>query len=145
MNRWEKQVAKSMMRSEAEVLRALQNAYKVALGDIEDKIAAMLGNDMTKSTVYRLQHQLALEKQVKGILDKLHGDTYQTVSDYLEDAYKTGYVGGMYTMSKDGVPIVQPINQDAAVRAIITDSKLSEPLYNAMGVDIAKLKRSIVQ
>lgn len=48
-------------------------------------------------------------------------------------------------MAKDGVPIVQPINQDAAVRAIITDSKLSEPLYNAMGVDIAKLKRSIVQ
>lgn len=44
-----------------------------------------------------------------------------------------------------GVPIIAPIDQAAAVKAILTDSKVSNGLYNRLGVDVAKLKKSITQ
>lgn len=51
----------------------------------------------------------------------------------------------MYDISRQGVPVIAPIDQAAAVKAILTDSKVSNGLYNALGVDVAKLKKTITQ
>jgi SPP1 gp7 family putative phage head morphogenesis protein len=51
----------------------------------------------------------------------------------------------MYDMHGQGVPVIAPIDQNAAIKAVMTDSKLSEPLYNALGVDVNNLKKSISQ
>ena len=37
------------------------------------------------------------------------------------------------------------LDQAAAVKAILTDSKVSDGLYNALGVDVKKLKKTITQ
>ena len=46
-------------------------------------------------------------------------------------------------MHGQGVPLIMPIDQAAAVKAIQTDSKISEGLYEALGVDTKKLKKTI--
>lgn len=63
----------------------------------------------------------------------------------MHDCYETGYIGTMYDIAKQGIPVISPINQASAVKAILTDSKVSNGLYAALGVDVAKLKKTITQ
>nr|WP_276571644.1 phage minor head protein [Dorea longicatena] len=48
-----------------------------------------------------------------------------------------------YDLHLSGIPLVIPINQDQVVKAVRTDSKLSDSLYNRLGEDVGYLKRSI--
>lgn len=75
----------------------------------------------------------------------MHGDNYATIDKYLNGCYETGYVGTMYSIAGQGVPLVVPIDQAAAIKAVLTDSKVSNGLYAALGVDVATLKKSITQ
>lgn len=167
MNKWEKEVQQSLLDSEAAAIKELEKQYKAALKDINDKVKLFQADidlldqalsqdgldDATKallqsqkrSKIYQQNYQKALKGQVSGILDKMHGDNYGTIEKYLNGCYKTGYIGTMYSIAGQGVPIITPINQAAAVKAILTDSKVSNGLYNALGVDVAKLKKTITQ
>ncbi len=98
-----------------------------------------------QSKIYQQQFQKALKSQVGGILDKMHGDNYSTISEYLNGCYEQGFVGTMYDMAKQGVPLIIPIDQAAAVKAVLTDSKVSKGLYNALGVNVGNLKKAITR
>lgn len=143
MNKWQLEVEKSLIKSEAEALDNLRSAYVRALKDIKIRIMVLKQEELTQNRIYRLEHQKALENQVQAILDKLHGDTYQTIDRFLTESYQAGYIGTMYDIAKQGVPIIQPINQTEAVKAILTDSKISEGLYKSLGVDVDKMKKTI--
>ena len=167
MNRWEKEVQQSLLDSEAEAIKELEKQYEAALKDINEKVKlfqadidlldqALLDDELDdaararlrslkRSKVYQRNYQEALKGQVSGILDKMHGDNYATIDKYLKGCYETGYIGTMYDIAGQGVPIIAPIDQAAAVKAILTDSKVSNGLYNRLGVDVAKLKKSITQ
>lgn len=167
MNRWEKEVQQSLLDSEEAALKELEAQYARALKDINEKVkgfqadidlldqalsqdglddaARALLQSQKRSKVYQQQYQKALQGQVSGILDKLHGDNYATIEAYLKGCYENGYIGTLYDISKQGVPVIAPIDQAAAVKAILTDSKVSNGLYNALGVDVAKLKKTITQ
>ena len=80
---------------------------------------------------------------MESILDKLHGDEYSTIQQFLSDSYTTGFVGTMYDLHGQDVPLLLPIDKNAAVKAVLTDSKVKEGLYEALGVDVKKLKKSI--
>ena len=167
MNRWEKEVQQSLLDSEEAALKELEAQYARALKDINEKVKGFqadidlldqalsqdglddatraLLQSQKRSKVYQQQYQKALQGQVSGILDKLHGDNYATIEGYLKGCYENGYIGTLYDISKQGVPVIAPIDQAAAVKAILTDSKVSNGLYNALGVDVAKLKKTITQ
>lgn len=167
MNRWEKSVQQSLLDSESAVIKELEKQYRMALRDVNEKIKLFqadidlldealsqdgldeatraLLQSQKRSKVYQKQYQEALKGQVSGIVDKLHSDTYTTIDKYLKDCYDTGYIGAMYSMAGQGIPIIAPIDQAQAVKAILTDSKISGGLYKRLGVDAAKLKRSITQ
>ena len=167
INRYEKEVAESLLNSEAEAIKELELQYKRALKDITDKIklfqadidlldetintagmnetAVALLKSQKRSKVYQRQYQEILKAQVSGVLDKLHGDNYATIDKYLKSCYETGYIGTMYDIAGQGIPIIAPIDQAAAVKAILTDSKVSEGYYNHLGVSVGKLKKTITQ
>ena len=100
---------------------------------------------MTQSRIYQLQYQKALKGQIEGILDKLQGDEYATIQQYLHDSYRSSFIGTMYSIHGQGIPLVVPLDQNAAVKAVITDSQISEGLYNHLGVNIKQLKQAIRQ
>lgn len=167
MNKWEKEVQQSLLDSEAAALKELEKQYAAALKDIREKVKLFQadidlldqalsqdGLDETtrallqsqkRSKIYQQNYQKALRGQVSGILDKMHGDNYGTIDKYLNGCYETGYIGVMYDIAGQGVPLVVPIDQAAAIKAVLTDSKVSNGLYAALGVDVAILKKSITQ
>ena len=167
MNRWEIEVQKSLLDSEEAALKELEKQYGKALKDINEKVkgfqadidlldqalsqdgldetARAMLQSQKRSKIYQQNYQRALQGQVSGILDKMHGDNYGTIDKYLNGCYETGYVGTMYSIAGQGVPLVIPVDQAAAVKAVLTDSKVSNGLYNALGVDVKKLKKTITQ
>lgn len=156
-----------MLDSEEAAIKELEKQYKAALKDINEKVKLFqadidlldealsqdglddatraLLQSQKRSKIYQQQYQKALQGQVSGILDKMQGDNFATIDKYLHGCYETGYVGTMYDISKQGIPVIAPIDQAQAVKAILTDSKVSNGLYNALGVDVAKLKKTITQ
>lgn len=97
MNKWQIEVQKSLLKSEAEAVKALESQYKRALSDINRKVkdfqaetdlldAAMnqdglddatmaLLQSQRRSKIYQKQYQEALKGQISGILDKMQGTT----------------------------------------------------------------------
>lgn len=143
MNKREKDVFKGLLDREDLVLRDLKRQYERALRDINDKIRLLQSDEMTQSRIYQINYQKALKGQVEAILDKLHGDEYSTIQQYLHDSYTDAYVGTMYAMSGNGVHIIQPIDRNAAVKAVVTDSELKFDLYTSLGYDMDILKKHI--
>lgn len=143
MNKREKEVYEGLLDREDQVLRDLKKQYERALRDIDAKIRMLQSDELTQSRIYQINYQKALKGQVEAILDKLHGDEHSSIQQYLHDSYTDAYVGTMYAMSGSGVHIIQPIDRNAAVKAVITDSELSVPLYASLGYDMDKMKKHI--
>ena len=126
--------------------------------DIGDLAKILLGNkkhltpeeaketlkSMLQSKVYQKNYQTALKNQVSGILDKMHQKEFTTVSDYLVDCYDNGFMGAMYSLQNQGIPMCIPIDQTAMVRAVQLDSKIKKSFYESLGENVADLKKTIV-
>lgn len=139
----EKEVFEKLLTDEESVIKDLEKSFQRALQDIETKIKLLQADEMTQSKIYQIQYQRALKAQIEGIVEKLHGDNFTSIQQYLNECYTNSFVGTMYALHGQGMPILAPIDQDAAVRAVMTDSKISEGLYEALGVDSKALKKSI--
>lgn len=146
MNRRQKQVIQSQLNDERATLNKLKGIYKKALDDVNDRLAALKGRAETEnlqSVIYQIQYQEALKKQINGILDTLNGDQFSTISEYLAKSYESGFVGAMYDIHGQGVPLIFPIDQDQVVQAVTLDTKLSKPLYNKLGENVNLLKKRV--
>lgn len=139
----QKEVIQYELDQEKDILKQLEKHYQKALNDIDRRIRILESDELTQSRIYRLEYQKALRKQVEATLEKLHADEYATIQGFLSDAYTTGFVGAAYDMFGQGVPLIMPIDKNAAVKAVITDSKIDVSLYDALGVDTNKLKKAI--
>lgn len=142
MDKREKEVIYGQLESEKAVLDELRRQYDLALSDINRRIKALLA-DATPSRAYQAAYQEKLKAQVEAAYDKLMTGQYKTIKHYLDDCYTDGFVGTMYAMNGQGVPMILPIDRKAAHKAIITDSKLSYELYAALGYDMDVLKAQI--
>lgn len=141
----EKEVLRERLKSEKAVLKALEKQYETALEEIDDKIASLLGRGDADlpHVIHQVQYQRLIKAQVKAALDRLHAGEYETIDKYLRDSYTDGFVGTLYNLHRQDVPVIVPIEQEAAIKAVTIDSKLKEPLYESLGVDVTKLKKTI--
>lgn len=98
---------------------------------------------MIQSKVYQKDYQNALKKQVGDILDTMHKEEFKTVSEYLDKCYEEGFIGTMYDLQGQGIPMCFPLDQEAMVTAVQLDSKISHGLYTRLGEDVALLKKKI--
>ena len=146
MNKRQKEVLQAQLDAEKKTLRELKQVYSQALKDCEAKIrelSARTDMENLQSIVYQKQYQEALKAQLEGVLTALQSNSYATISEYLTQCYQNGYIGAMYDIHGQGIPVIMPIDQKAVTRAIQTDSKISKGLYNRLGEDVGKLKTSI--
>lgn len=145
MNKREKEFLQLSLEAEEDILHELENQYQESLNQINEKIRLLQSNELTQSKIYQLEYQKALKGQIEGIIEKMHGDQYTTLQEYLSNSYTDAFIGTMYNIAGQGIPLMIPIDQAAAVKAIITDSKISKGLYASLGVDANKLKKTIRQ
>lgn len=113
------------------------------LDDIEDEAEREILKSRIRSKVYQRNYQEGLKKQVSDTLDKMHENSFKTVSEYLDKCYEDGFVGTMYDLQGQGIPMCFPIDQEAVTRAVQLDSKISNGLYSHMGEDVSMLKKHI--
>lgn len=147
MNKREKEILQNELKNEKTVLNQIKAVYQRALADIEAKIQKMQARIMLNAedtaAVYQKQFQEALKMQVSAILDNLNSNQYDKILDYLELCYEDGYIGIMYDLQGQGIPLILPINQENVVTAIQHDTKLKKPLYEALGYNVEQLKKTI--
>lgn len=165
MNKRQKLVLERFLDNEEVVLKRLRQVYNQSLKDVQQKAQALqdeinrLGNmasaeddadekarlvSMQQAKVYQKQYQDALKKQISSILDNMQVEGFKTVSDYLQTCYEDGFLGAMYDIHGQGIPLILPIDQEAVVRAVQLDSKISQGLYSRLGEDVATLKKKII-
>lgn len=146
VNKSQKEVQQAHLNAEKHLIKLLERVYGQARNDCEKKIMELSSRtdlENLQSIIYQKQYQEALKKQLEGILDNLQSEEFTSIADYLQKSYHNGYVGVMYDLTKQGIPLIIPINQEQVVKALQTDSKLSKGLYARLGEDVNYLKRSI--
>lgn len=164
MNSRQKIVQEQFLNNEEAVIRRLKQVYGQSLKDIEKKAQALQDDinrlgaladleededekarllSMQQSKVYQKQYQDALKKQVSSILDNMQVEEFKTVSEYLQKCYEDGFIGTMFDLQGQGIPLCFPLDQEAMVRAVQLDSKISQGLYTRLGEDVAVLKKKI--
>ena len=130
---------------EKEVLKKLEANYQDALSEINSKIELLMARqdaDM-QHVIYQVEYQKALKDQVSAILEQLHNNEFETVSEYLAQSYEDGFIGTMYDLQGQGIPLIIPLDQEQVVAAIQHETKLSESLYMALGRDTKDLSKKI--
>ena len=146
MNKRQKIVQRALLKDEKEVIEELKKSYKEALNNINTVILQLLARKDTEnlqSIIYQVDFQKSLKKQIKAFLEILETNNFKTISEYLETCYKEGWVGTLFDLQGQGVPLFMPIDQDQVVEAIKNNTKLSESLYKRLNVDITELNKTI--
>lgn len=144
MNKRQKEVLQSSLTDERNILDSLKKNYTVALADIKRNIRELQANPLTQSKAYQLEFQKQLEKQISGILDNLQGKNFTSIADYMNNSYRNAFIGNMYDMQGQGVPLVIPIDEQQVLKSVQKtgdDFKLS----NKLGGSINELKKQIKQ
>ncbi|MDO5361966.1 MAG: phage minor head protein [Eubacteriales bacterium] len=132
MNNVEKTITKAQLKLEQRALKELKKSYEKAKHDIEIQISALNSRkDMQnlQSIIYQKKYQEILLKQIEGVIDDLNKGQYETLQNFFEGAYATGYIGSMYDLQSQGIPLTVPIDPKKMERAVKTDSKLSKNYY----------------
>ena len=148
MNKRQKQVQQSLLKSELEVIEELEKSYQKAIDDINRVITSLLARKDTENLqaiIYQVKYQNALKKELEGFLSVLHTRNYTLIDNYLKDCYTNAHIGTLFDLQGQGVPLMLPLNQEQMISAITLNSKLSAPLYNALGYNIDFLKTSVRQ
>ena len=165
MNKRQKIVQEAFLDNEEEVIRRLKRMYSQALKDITKKseelqnsinsltMVTLQGDmdeeaqknlqSMIQSKVYQKSYQDALKKQIGSILDNLQVEEFKGVDEYLNQCYEEAFIGTMYDLHGQGIPLIMPMDQESMVRAVQVDSKISEGLYSRLGEDVTVLKKKI--
>lgn len=145
LNKRQKEILQAQLDNEKAVLKKLEGNYKDALDEINSKIELLMARqdaDM-QHVIYQVEYQKALRTQVQSILENLQTNEFGTIAEYLAKAYEDGFIGTMYDLQGQGIPLIFPLDQKAVVAAIQNETKLSENLYTALGKDIVDLKKKI--
>ena len=146
MNKRQLEVQRVNLAEEKKVLEQLKDCYKKASEDCAAKIrelAARTDMQNLQSIVYQKQYQQALKKQLDSILDLLQTESFSTIAEYLGISYENGFIGTLYDLQGQGVPLIIPIDQSQVVKALQNDTQLSQSYYDRLGEDVNKLKKSV--
>ena len=146
MNRRQKQVQKSLLKSELQVIKELEKSYQQAVNDINRVITSLLARKDTEnlqSIIYQVKYQNALKKELEAFLNVLHTRNYTLIDNYLKDCYINSHIGTLFDLQGQGIPLILPLDQEQMISAITLNSKLSAPLYNALGYNIDFLKTNV--
>ena len=116
MNQRQKEVLKSQLRDEKKIINDLKKIYIEALTDINQKVAVLMVDESMQSKIYQVGYQNRLKKQIEASLELLNSGQYEKIHNYLQDCYSSGFIGAMYDLHGQGIPLIMPIDQKAMVK-----------------------------
>ena len=148
MNSRQKQVQMSLLKNEKAVIKQLEQSYQNAIADIDKYILQLLARKDTEnlqSIIYQIKYQEAIKKELESYLKVLHSKNFNTIDEYLKECYEQAHIGTLFDLQGQGIPLILPLDQEQMISAITLNSKLSAPLYNALGYNVDVLKLNVLQ
>ena len=148
MNSRQKQVQMSLLNDEKAVIKQLERSYQDAIADIDKYILQLLARKDTEniqSIIYQVKYQEAIKKELESYLKVLHSKNFNTIDEYLKECYGQGHIGTLFDLQGQGIPLILPLDQEQMISAITLNSKLSAPLYNALGYNVDALKLDVLR
>lgn len=143
MNKNQKDYLMANIKDEKKTLKQLKKMYLDSLKEVEKKLEKLLENPELQSKIYQARYQKALKKQLEEIIDKI--DDYSTINDYLQDCYENNYIGVMYDLRGQEIPLILPIDQEQVLLALTKETKLTSSLYATLGYNKKLLAQAINQ
>lgn len=143
MNRRQKTVQKQLLKNEKLYVKDLKHQYAGAIAEVDKVIEGLLARQQTQSVVYQLGFQLQLREQLSKIYGDMQTKNYDTMVQYLHGCYQESFIGTLYDLQGQGIPLAFPINQNQMTKAVQTDSRVSGGLYKRLGINVDDLKESI--
>lgn len=146
MNKEQKEILQSQLNNEEQIIKELKHIFGQAQDDVVNRIIDLSRRrDMEnlQTIIYQKQYQEVLKKQIDNILDTLHTNEFSTIEEYLTACYSDGYIGTMYDIAGQGIPLIIPIDTKQVLEAIQTESNLSKKLYDRLGEDVGELKKAV--
>lgn len=146
MIKWEKKFLDYRLEEEKKVLKELEEHYEAALAEVE-KVLKKLDDDdpvILPVVIRRREYQRYIKQQIEAALDKLHANEYETIEEFVNDSYTDGFVGVMYSLHGQGIPLLLPVDRNLVVKAVQMETKLNKPLYESLGADTKKLQKVVV-
>ncbi len=146
MNKRQLEVLKQELQYEKGMVEELTEIFGLAAKDCENKIAYLSARkdlENINSIIYQKKYQEIIKKQLDDALKTLQDKSYDSIKDYIEQSYESGFLGSLYDIQGQGVPLIFPIDQEQMAKALYVDSKISNGLYTRMGENVDNLKRSI--
>lgn len=147
MKKYQTETIKMSLEEERKVLNSLKKEYSEAKKQVKKKIDDLMsrGDANLPNVIHQVQYQKAIESQIDEALNKLKSGEYQTISDYLEESYGTGFTSSLYRLQKQGIPLIFPMNRNEIIRAVQLNSKISGGLYKRLGINTKAMKNAIRQ
>lgn len=148
MNSRQKQVQMSLLNDEKAVIKQIEKSYQDAIADIDKYILQLLARKDTEnlqSIIYQVKYQEAIKKELESYLKVLHSKNFDTVDEYLKECYEQAHIGTLFDLQGQGIPLILPLDQEQIVKAVTLNSKLSAPLYNALGYNVDVLKIDVMR
>lgn len=159
MNKRQLEVEKVKLAAEARELKELKAIYQKAADDIskkirisDGKINVLLQNfddlddkqkSILQSQIYQRKFQQSLRQQIDDFTNALVAGQYKSIDDYMRNCYEVGFLGAMYDLHGQGIPLIMPIDEKKVIMALQTNSKISKRLYTKLGEDVDALKKRI--
>lgn len=147
MKKYQTETIKMSLEEEKKVLNSLKKEYSEAKKQVKKKIDDLMsrGDANLPHVIHQVKYQKAIESQIDEALSKLKSGEYQTISDYLEESYGTGFTSSLYRLQKQGIPLIFPMNRNEIIKAVQTNSKISGGLYKRLGINTKAMKNAIRQ
>ncbi|WP_161908153.1 phage minor head protein [Emergencia sp. 1XD21-10] len=159
MNKKQIEVEKAKLKAEEYMLKRLKAIYGKAAQDITNKLKIINGKisvllkdfealdeiqkSILQSQIYQKKYQESLKKQIDTFLKDLASNQYDSIADYMKNGYQTGFIGTMYDLHGQGIPLILPIDQKKVIDAMRHSTNISEKLYKKLGEDVEFLKKRI--
>lgn len=118
MKKVEKEIEQVLLNNEKDVLKQLEQTYIQALADIKGRLRLLQAREETQSTIYQIDYQKSLEKQINAILGVLKQDNITNVQDFLNHMYEDGYLSVQYSLIQQGIPVVTAISQEEVTKSL---------------------------
>lgn len=148
MNSRQLQVQRSLLKDEKAVIKQLEKSYQEAIADIDKYILQLLARKDTEnlqSIIYQVKYQETIKKELESYLTVLHSKNFETLDEYLKECYEQAHIGTLFDLQGQGIPLILPLDQEQMISAITLNSRLSAPLYNALGYNVDVLKLNVLQ
>lgn len=145
MRDYEKEVERYSLEEEMKMMEDLEEIFQEASLAIQGKIKNFLSRSDANEA--HVQNQLDIQKarqvEIATIIALLQSKEFETIEEFLHTSYEIGFTGTLYSLQKQGIPLLFPIDQRQVVNAMTRSSKLIKDLRSTVEMNSKVLQSAV--